>query len=88
MEIKKSVIHEYTYLKLRNAARGNHLSLPEVMKVIKWECANIPRKYQLEFVQELIDLGMLAKINRKKYVILTIKDFRPMFDGHGLPLWH
>ena len=85
--MKCSIIHLYLYGMLkREVGGGNIIHISKIHPIIKWSI-RIPRKYQREIIKEMIDYGLLKKIGRDNYEIITVKIKTPPCDSLGEPLW-
>ena len=82
-----SIIHIYLYgLIKREAGGGNIIHISKVHPIIKWYI-RLPKKYLTDITREMIELGLLKKINRDKFEIMNIHRRLPPTDYMGEPLW-
>jgi len=85
--MKYSVIHIYLYgLFKREIRGGNLIHISKMHPIIKW-VIRLPRKYQRDIIAELVEVGLIKKIDRDNYEIVTCKIKRPPVDSRGEPLW-
>ena len=81
-----SLIHIYIYGMLKRKVNGgNIIRIREIMPIVKW-CIRIPNKYRRDIIKEMCDYGLLKKLSRDNYEILTIRK-KAMTDSLGHPLW-
>jgi len=81
-----SIIHIYLYGMLkRETGRGTVIHISKIHPIVKW-VVRMPRKYQVEVIRELVNLGFLRRIDRDNYELLTV-DYKPPIDSLGEPLW-
>jgi len=81
-----SIVHYYLYGMLKREANGgNIIHISKVHPIIRW-VIRVPKKYQIEIIQELVDCGYLKKLGRDNYELLPIKK-RKLCDSLGDPLW-
>jgi len=84
--MKQSVIHIYLYGLLKREVRGgNCIHISKIHPIIKW-VIRVPRKYQRDVINELIEIGLLKKKDRDNYELVTCKIKAPS-DSLGNPLW-
>ena len=82
----KSVIHLYLYGMLKREIRnGNIIHISQINPVIKW-AIRVPRKYQIQVIKEMVECGLMKKVGRDNYELITIKA-KPLCDSLGEPLW-
>lgn len=82
----KSVVHLYLYGMLkREVGGGNLIHISKIHPVIKW-AIRLPRKYQIEIIREMVQCGLLKKLGRDNYEIITLR-CKPLCDSLGEPLW-
>ena len=82
-----SIIHIYLYgLIKREAGGGNIIHISKVHPIIRWYI-RIPRKYQMDILKEIVELGLLRRINSDKLEIMNIYKRIPPTDYMGEPLW-
>lgn len=85
--MKTSIIHIYLYGMLKREVNGGNLiHISKIHPIIKW-AVRLPRKYQFEVIKELVEFGLLKKIGRDNYEILTVRIKTPPIDSLGNPLW-
>lgn len=83
---KTSIVHIYVYGMIkRKVCGGNLIRIGEIHPIVKW-CIRLPRKYQFDFIKELVDYGLLKRISRDNYEILPRYSKAPI-DSLGKPLW-
>lgn len=82
-----SIVHIYIYgLIKREVGEGNIIHISKVHPIIRWHI-RLPRKYQMDVLEEMVELGLLKKINRDKFEIMNIHKRVPPTDCMGDPLW-
>lgn len=82
----KSVIHLYLYgMFKREINNGNIIHISKMNPVIKW-AIRVPRKYQIEIIKEMVDCGLLKKLSRDNYELITTRT-KTLYDSLGEPLW-
>ena len=85
--MKNSVVHLYIYGMLkREIGGGNIIHISQIHPVIKW-IVRIPKKYQREIINEMVNNGFLKKQGRDNYELLTIPIRINLSDCRGNPLW-
>jgi len=85
--MKSSIIHIYLYgLLKREVNGGNRIHISKIHPIIKWSI-RVPRKYQFEVIKELVELGLLKKLDRDNYEIQSVQIKNPPIDSLGEPLW-
>ena len=85
--MKQSVIHIYLYGLLKREARGgNFIHISKIHPIVKW-AIRLPRKYQREIINELVQCDLLRKKDRDNYELITCKIKNPPSDSLGNPLW-
>jgi hypothetical protein len=85
--VKQSVVHIYLYgLIKREVQGGNLIHISKIHPIIKW-VVRIPRKYQRDILSELVECGLLKKLDRDNYEIVTCRIKNPPIDSLGNPLW-
>jgi len=86
VKTKTSIVHIYVYGMIkRKVGGGNLIRIGDIHPIVKW-CIRLPRKYQFEFIKELVDTNLLKKISRDNYEILPRYAKAPT-DSLGEPLW-
>lgn len=86
MKNKYSIIHVYLYGMLKREINGgNRIHISKVHPIIRW-AIRVPKKYQIEILNELVECKLLKKIDRDNYEILYVK-VKPPIDSLGDPLW-
>jgi len=84
--MKNSVVHLYLYgLLKREACGGNIIHISKINPIVK-HTNRIPRKYQVEIVKEMVDAGLLKRLDRDNYEIVTCH-IKPLYDSLGDPLF-
>lgn len=84
--MKYSIVHIYLYgLLKREVCGGNLIHISKIHPIVKW-VIRLPRKYQRDIIHELVDCGLLKKIDRDNYEIITCR-LRAPVDSLGSPLW-
>ena len=86
---KKPLIYLCIYGRIKKReANGENACIVHISKIspIIRETARIPRRYHLDVLKELVDYGLLRKINRDNYAVLPL-DTKPLCDSLGEPLW-
>ena len=85
--IKNSKTHIIVYGLIRRDAGGSRIiHISKIHPIIK-STVRIPRKYQKEIIDELVESGLLRKIDRDNYEILSTT-IDPPFDSLGERLWN
>jgi len=83
---KISIIHLYLYGMLKRKAGGcAMIKIGDMSPIIKW-CIRLPKRYQVEIIKELVDIGLLDKVGRDNYNIRDSLRKAPI-DSLGEPLW-
>jgi len=66
------------------------IHISKITPIIK-ETARIPRRYHLDVLKELVEYGLLRKINRDNYMVLppceVLPNTEPLYDSLGEPFW-
>jgi len=84
--IKNSRTHIQLYGLIRRDANGSRIvHISKIHPIIK-STVRIPRKYQKEIIDELVEAGLLRKIDRDNYEILSTT-IKPPLDSLGEYLW-
>lgn len=83
----RNIIHIYIYGVLKREFKDKvSITIQDIKKNLKWYI-RIPKRYQDEVIKEMVELGLLIKINRDNYVLIpNIKECAPI-DSYGTPLW-
>ena len=85
--MKSSIVHVYLYGMLkREVKNGNLIHISQIHPIVKW-AIRLPRKYQFEIIQEMVEYGFLKKIGRDNYELNTVRIKHPPCDSLGCPLW-
>ena len=85
-KVKESVLHLYLYgLFKREIGGGNRIHISQIHPIVKW-AIRVPRKIQKDFIDELVEVGLLTKVGRDTFELVTIKR-KPLCDSLGNPLW-
>jgi len=72
----------------REVDGGNIIHLNKMMPIIKWHHHRLPKRYHLGIIEDMTRLGLLKKISRDNFEIITVpKRINPPIDGSGNPLW-
>jgi hypothetical protein len=69
----------------REINNGNIIHISKMNPVIKW-AIRVPRKYQIEIIKEMVDCGLLKKLSRDNYELITTRT-KTLYDSLGEPLW-
>ena len=84
--MKSSIIHLYLYGRIKREVNGaTTIHISRIHPIIKW-VIRLPKKYHTDIVKELIDCGLLKKLDRDNYMIVDINR-APLCDSLGDPLW-
>jgi hypothetical protein len=93
MNKKVSIVHIYLYGMLKREGNGSRvIHISRIHPIVKW-LVRVPRKYQVDIIKELVELGFLKKVDRDNYEIvspsrcLSNSYNRPPIDSLGFPLW-
>lgn len=82
----RSIVHIYLYGMLKREANGSTIiHISRIHPIVKW-AIRLPKKYQTEIVKELCDCGLLRKLDRDNYELLSCNRRAPV-DSLGNPLW-
>jgi len=84
--IKNIKSHNYIYGLIRRESNGGFIHISQIHPVIKWYI-RLPKKYQHDFIQELITFELLKKVGRDNFEVLPL-NHSPPIDSHGNPLWN
>lgn len=80
------IVYRYVYgLLKREVGNGNLIHISKIHSIVKW-VIRFPRRYQREVIADLIDCGLLKRLDRDNYEILTCR-IKPPCDSLGDPLF-
>lgn len=84
---QNSVIHSYLYGMLKRESKGSiTIHISQIHPIVKWYI-RMPKKIQVETIQELVECGYLKKISRDNYELINIENKKALCDSLGEPLW-
>jgi hypothetical protein len=86
-----SIIHVYLYGILKREIKGingggNIIHIKQINPIIKWY-VRLPRKYQYDVIREMLDLGLLKRLGRDNFELVSVSKYKPPIDSLGEPLW-
>ena len=70
----------------RAVGNGNIIHIKQIHPVLKW-IIRLPRQYQYDILKEMIELGLLKRLNRDEFELVSIRIKKAPIDYHGEPLW-
>lgn len=83
---KIPITHLIIYGELRKKGNGSRVvSISEIRPIIKWR-VRIPQRYQFMIIEELISFGLMKKLGRDSYELLSCSRKSPV-DSLGEPFW-
>jgi len=83
----KSITHIYVYGKIKKLVNnGNIVTIDLIHRMIN-ETIRLSKVCKHEFLNEMIKCGLLKKICRNKFELVTIPDLKKPLDSYNNPLW-
>lgn len=85
--MKISIVHIYVCGMMKKKQKHREIiHISEIYPIVNFHI-RIPRKYKKQFIKELVDYGLLKKLNRDNYQIQNIHLKKSLCDSFGNPLW-
>lgn len=79
--------HRYAYGAFKQAVKnGNQIHISQIHPIVKWHF-RVPRKSQMNFIQEMIEFGLIKRVDRDNYEIITCPNLEKVYDSNGDPLF-
>jgi len=84
---KISISHIYVYGMIRKKIKGGAVISISDLYIVVRHIIRLPKKYQFEFIKELVSFKLLKRLSRDSYELKMIDDIKSPYDSLGNPLW-